>query len=300
VPSLRPASTPGASHSRRAFLKTTAGALLIPTLGSPFLTACGGSNLDTPQPDTPHLASVENFRDIGGAGAGYPTVDGKQLRRGLFYRANALTPSATDAATLDKLGIVAVYDLRTPGEIARAADSLPAGAVSQAINVLGVDDVDTPSFATVADAVASMENAERAYVTGAAQRAGFGALLTQLANTPGAQLFHSNAGKDRAGWVAALLQSIANVPLDVIMQDYLLSNTYEADSIQRLTTVMRAQNGDAAATVEATRLGVQESFLQAGFDQVQTTYGTMQRYLTQGLGMAQSTIDTLRERLVAA
>jgi protein-tyrosine phosphatase len=43
---------------------------------------------------------------------------------------------------------------------------------------------------------------------------------------------------------------------------------------------------------------VQESYLQAGFDQVQASYGTMASYLTQGLGLSQATIDALRDRLV--
>jgi protein-tyrosine phosphatase len=46
-------------------------------------------------------------------------------------------------------------------------------------------------------------------------------------------------------------------------------------------------------------LEVQESYLQAGFDQVQMSYGTMANYLTRGLGMSQTTIDTLRARLVS-
>ena len=267
-------------------------------MGSSLLSACGGGNLDADQPETPRLASVSNFRDVAGAAAGYPTVDGKQMRRGAFYRANTLTLSAADTITIDKLGIASVYDLRTPGEIARTADILPAGATSQALDVLGVSDFVAPTFDTAAAAVAFMEAQARAYVTGAAQRVGYGELLTRLANGAGAQLFHSNAGKDRAGWVSALLLSIANVPLDVIMQDYLLSNVYLAQSIAAQTEVIRAQSGDVVAASESPLFTVQDNYLQAGFDQVQASYGTMASYLTQGLGLSQATIDALHDRLV--
>lgn len=272
--------------------------LLLSGMGSSLLSACGGGNLDADQPETPRLASVSNFRDVAGAAAGYPTVDGKQMRRGAFYRANTLTLSAADTITIDKLGIASVYDLRTPGEIARTADILPAGATSQALDVLGVSDFVAPTFDTAAAAVAFMEAQARAYVTGAAQRVGYGELLTRLANGAGAQLFHSNAGKDRAGWVSALLLSIANVPLDVIMQDYLLSNVYLAQSIAAQTEVIRAQSGDAIAASESPLFTVQDNYLQAGFDQVQASYGTMASYLTQGLGLSQATIDALHDRLV--
>jgi protein-tyrosine phosphatase len=297
-PSRRFASTPlQTDQSRRAFLKRSAGVLLLSGMNSALLSACGGGNLDEVQA-TPRLASVNNFRDVAGTASGYPTVDGKQMRRGAFYRANALTLTATDAAALGKLGVAALYDLRTPGEIARTTDVLPIGATSQAINVLGLDDFVAPVFDTAGDAVAFMEAQARSYVTGSAQRAGYGELLTRLANGAGAQLFHSNAGKDRAGWVAALLLSIANVPLDVIMQDYLLSNAYLAQSIEAQAATLRAQDGDAVATVESPLLEVQENYLQAGFDQVQASYGTMASYLMQGLGMSQASIDTLRSRLV--
>ncbi|MFM0733566.1 tyrosine-protein phosphatase [Paraburkholderia sediminicola] len=299
-PSRLSASTPLRAHqSRRAFLKSSASVLLLSGVSGSLLSACGGGNLDTNVPETPRLTSVNNFRDVAGAAAGYPTVDGKQMRRGAFYRANALTLSAADATALEKLGIASVYDLRTPGEIARTADILPAGATSQALDVLGTSDFVAPNFDTTAAAITFMEAQARAYVTGAAQRVGYGELLTRLANGTGAQLFHSNAGKDRTGWVAALLLSIANVPLDVIMQDYLLSNVYLAQSIAAQTETLRAQDGDAVATIESPLFNVQENYLQAGFDQVQASYGTMASYLTEGLGMSQATIDALRDRLVA-
>jgi protein-tyrosine phosphatase len=287
------------SMSRRSFLKGSANVVLASGLGGALLSACGGGNLDTELPETPRLSSVSNFRDLAGVGAGYMTVDGKRMRRGAFYRANVLTLSSADEQSIDELGIASVYDLRTPGEIARSADVLPIGAAAQAFNALGSSDFVVPTMDTAASAVAFMQAQARGYVTGAAQRAAYGKLLTHLADGAGAQLFHSNAGKDRAGWVAALLLSIANVPLDVIMQDYLVSNTYLATSINAQADVLRAQDGEAAATIQMPLLEVQESYLQAGFDQVQSSYGTMANYLTRGLGMTQTTIDTLRARLVS-
>ncbi|MBN3755090.1 protein-tyrosine-phosphatase [Paraburkholderia sp. Tr-20389] len=284
--------------SRRRFLKGTAGALLLSGMGSSLLTACGGTNAGADQAPTPRLASLENFRDVGGTAAGYPTVDGRVVRRNAFFRANALTENTADAAVLDSLGITAVYDLRTPAEIDRAADMLPANALYQKINVTGHEDVMMPAADSAASAVSSMEHAQRFYVTDPVQRAAFGSLLTQLATTPGPQLIHSSAGKDRAGWAAALLLSIANVPFDVIMQDYLLSNTYLANSISARVEARRQEGGDLAASIEMPLASVQSSYLQASFDQVQASYGTMSGYLTRGLGLMQSTVDTLRDRLL--
>jgi protein-tyrosine phosphatase len=288
----------GELSSRRAFLQGSASVLLMSGFCSALLSACGGGGLSSDLPDTPRLASVDNFRDIGGAGDGYQTVDGRQVRRGMFYRSNALTLSAADKAVIDTLSIATVYDLRTPGEVARVTDVMPSGAAYKSINITGEPDQIVPPAAMSGGAMAMMESAERAYVTGVVQRAGYGALLSHLANTPGVQLIHSTAGKDRTGWVAAILLSIANVPLDVITQDYLLTNTYSAASINAQVTAIEAESGAAAATLDAPFFSVQDSFIQAGFDQVQASYGTMSRYLTTGLGLPQSTIDTLHDRMV--
>lgn len=288
-----------ADTRRRAFLKRAAGMMLLPAFGSSLLTACGGGGeFDTDADATPRLASVDNFRDVGGAPDGYPTADGRRVKRGVFYRSSVLTLSDADKATLATLGIAAVYDLRTPGEAARTPDVLPAGAAYATINIDGTNDIVTPAPASAAEAVAMMQTLNRNFVTSDFERAAYGALLLDLARGNGAQIFHGTAGKDRTGWTAALLLSIANVPLDVIVADYLLTNTYSAASIQARVDAIRQQSGDDAAANAMPLFSAQSSYLQAGFDQVQQSYGTMPGYLTQGLGLAQSTIDTLRARLV--
>ncbi len=84
----------------------------------------GHSNPDTSAPAL-RLASVDNFRDVAGPGGGYPAAFGLHVEPGVFYRSNALTTSDTDAATLDTLGISAVYDLRTDPEVADKPDRFP-------------------------------------------------------------------------------------------------------------------------------------------------------------------------------
>ena len=76
------------------------------------------------------------------------------------------------------------------------------------------------------------------------------------------------------------------------------SNVNRAQAIRSLKETLRAQDGDALAAIQEPLLGVQESFLQAGFDQVQASYGTMTRYLTDGLGVSEAAIESLRSRLV--
>jgi protein-tyrosine phosphatase len=274
------------SVPRRALIKGTVSVLALGGCASTLLSACGGDFTGGSGPQagtTPTLASVANFRDVGGAAPGYATSDGAHVRRALIYRADVLTLDAADAATLANLGIAAVYDLRTPAESGTVPARLPAAANRLAINVLGSEA--PPSFAGMsADQLdAAMQAQWRALVTGSAQCAAYGDLLSRIAATAGPQIVSGGTGVDVVGWASALLLLIANVPLEIIVKDYLLTNAY------------RSTGADAANAAPP----VQSSYLQAAFDALQSGYGDLNRYLTAGLGLPSATVDQLRSLLVA-
>ncbi|MFJ2427057.1 tyrosine-protein phosphatase [Pseudomonas sp. NPDC087804] len=248
--------------------------------------------------DTPRLKSIDNFRDVAGITTAYSTAHDGTMRTGVFYRSNAITPSAADLATLNSLGIKAVYDLRTPSEIAGTPDTMLNGANYQNIDIIGAttsgSNITNISFNSAADAVAMMEQTNRAFVNDAGMRSQFGTLFNALASVDAAQLFHCTAGKDRTGWTAAVLQSIAGVDNATIMANYLATNDYTA---ARVAATLKAMPPSMAA-VYGPLLGVQASYLQAGLDEVTAQYGTMDNYLKQGLGLSQETIYVLRGKLV--
>nr|WP_207199812.1 tyrosine-protein phosphatase [Pseudomonas sp. TH43] len=248
--------------------------------------------------DTPRLKSIDNFRDIAGITTAYSTAHDGTMRSGVFYRSNAITPSAADLATLNSLGIKAVYDLRTPSEIAGTPDTMLTGATYQNIDIIGDttsgSNITNISFKSAADAIAMMEQTNRAFVSDAGMRSQFGNLFNALASVDAAQLFHCTAGKDRTGWTAAVLQSIAGVDNATIMANYLATNDYTA---ARVAATLKAMPPSMAA-VYGPLLGVQARYLQAGLDEVTAQYGTMDHYLKQGLGLSQETIYVLRGKLV--
>ncbi|MFH0020508.1 tyrosine-protein phosphatase [Pseudomonas fluorescens] len=248
--------------------------------------------------DTPRLQGIDNFRDVAGTSTAYSTAHDGTMRSGVFYRSNALTPSAADLATLNGLGIGAINDLRTPSEIAATPDTMISGATWQNIDIIGSTtsgaDITNISFKSAADAIAMMEQTNRAFVSDAGIRSQFGQLFNALAGVDAAQLFHCTAGKDRTGWTAAVLQSIAGVDEATIMANYLATNDYTA---ARVAATLKALPPSMAAVYEPL-LGVQASYLQAGLDQVAAEYGSMDNYLKQGLGLSQETIYVLRGKLV--
>ncbi|WP_343572431.1 tyrosine-protein phosphatase [Pseudomonas sp.] len=246
--------------------------------------------------NTPRLTGIDNFRDVAGTTSAYSTAHDGVMRGGVFYRSNALTPTASDLATLNGLGISHVFDLRTPSEIAGTPDTLPTGAVYENINIIGSSTVNM-SLTSAAASRQMMQDMNRAFVTDAGQRAQYRHLFEELAAADDAALFHCTAGKDRTGWTAAMLQSIAGVDSATIMQDYLATNTYTA-ARTAATLAQLNKMSPAFAAIYQPLLGVESSYLQAGLDQIQASYGSVQNYLTQGLGLDQETLYVLRGKLV--
>lgn len=248
---------------------------------------------------------VTNFRDIagvaqqfGGSGYAYTTANDGTMRTGVFYRSNALgNMSAADQATINKLGIVEDIDLRTPTEVAADQDIVPVGATYENINVIGTSAVNfVPSSA--AAVVQFMQQTNANFVSVDHERTAIAQVLLDMAHANGAVLFHCTAGKDRTGWVTAVLDNIAGMSSSDIMANYLATNQYSATLIASEMTAYTAKYGAQFANAMAPALGVQASFLQAGLDQVASEYGTMQTYLTQGLGLTQADIYVLRAKMV--
>ena len=276
----------------------TALADATPAASLPFGSSGFGSSAE-PAP-TPRLASVNNFRDIAGPGDGYLGFAGLHVNRGVFYRANALTPNAADLETLQSLGLTAVYDLRTDQEIAAAPDVLPTGVEYSQIQVLSADPSgDIASLTSPEEARAYVQDGYRSTVNDETARRGYRQLLTDLADTAGPEVFHCTAGKDRTGWATALLLGIAGVPRETVMADYLLTNDYAADTIRATLDRITAAKGPAAAEIYRQLIGVDASYLQASFEEVDRNYGSFDRYLTDGLGLSASTITKLRLKLLA-
>lgn len=252
---------------------------------------------------TPRLLSANNFRDLAGPDGGYTTSDGRRVREGVLYRSNALITDDADAATLDGLGVQAVYDLRTTAEIDKGPDRVPAGARYVHVNILGdaasAAVTSSVDLSTPESAAAVLIAANRQFVTDPAMRAQFATLLTDIATTGGPQIFHCTAGKDRAGWTSAVLLKIAGVDDATVMSNYLLTNEYSKDSIEATAAKVTAAKGDQAGAAVKVLLGVAPEFLQAGFDEIGTNFGTFDNYLTAGLGLSPDTIAALKTKLTA-
>ena len=243
---------------------------------------------------------MNNFRDVGGANdpGAYFTSSGRKLRRGVIYRSNVLAPSPADLAILNTLNIRADYDLRTPAEIALQPDILPTGASYLNINLLGSQSNPTPTLTSIADAISWMETSYTEIVTGSGISGCLAQVFQKLATTSGSQVYHCSGGKDRTGWVTAILLSVLGVPQDVIVQDYLITNVYSEASVQASYQQMINDYGQSYANIYYPVIIADQRYLSAGLNQVVTSYGTMANYINEGIGLSSIVQTQLCDKLL--
>lgn len=228
-----------------------------------------------------NLTGASNFRDLGG----YVGHDGRALQWRRLFRSDHLSGlTADDVSLLSNLQVGRVFDFRGVEERAPTPCALPgAQVVSLAIEPTVVQGMQAlmaqGNGITVQDTVGLMQQTYRDFVHHNSPR--FAALFGHLLASDAPLVFHCTAGKDRTGFAAALILLALGVPRDVVMQDYLLTNTY--------FKMPSAGHGFAPQEVLEVLWRVQEDFLNAAFLAVDSDFGGVESYLSNqmGLGAAQ-------------
>lgn len=248
------------------------------------------------------MDGADNFRDLGG----YQTSDGKTVKWGMLYRSDSLADlSEQDLAFIQRLKVKQIVDFRTPFEKNEDPDRIPAGiqyvereidvegtAVKELFEKISSGDIDD------LNAVELMENANRAFVS--SQQQVYGPHLKSLLddnNIP--SVAHCTGGKDRAGFGAAITLLALGVPEETVINDFMLTNVYTADKINKYIWMIRL--GSLFRTdPELIRplLGVERSFIVAALDQMKAEYGSIDNYFRQGLGLSDEQLNRLRERFL--
>ena len=217
-------------------------------LGRVWWSRSGGGKA-VPDTFTVRLAGARgNFRDVAGEAR-----DQLPMKRGVVYRSADLdTTTAMDRYILQTLGV--------------SVDVLLNGGSDPAI--AGISRVSAKMTA------GSGDSRYVPFVTSSTQRAVIRKALTAIANAKGATVIHCAAGKDRTGWVSAVLQMLAGTSQDLIVREYLKSGwkTYGAQSVR-------------------------ETWLRRGLTAMSDRYGDVEGYVLDGLGLPQATLDRLLAKI---
>lgn len=244
------------------------------------------------------LDSIINFRDVAGSGAGLAITGGGHMARGVVFRSGKLQQlSAADRVALIKAGVSDIFDLRTVAVAKRSPDPAVGRAKYHLINVFGVYETDDPVAKTPSAARRERQQMNRRFVTDPKQRERIGSLMRGIADARGAVVIHCTEGKDRTGWVSAILQMVAGVGDEQVMDEYLLSNRRRAQLIEQGIAKARKTGGSMASDVARIRLTVDDDYLKAGLDELEARYGDLNGYLKVGLGLDQETIVRLQLKL---
>jgi protein-tyrosine phosphatase len=237
------------------------------------------------------LHSAFNVRDLGGLPAG----QGRRVRRGCAYRADALHRlTAGDCAILSNLGIRRVFDLRSHAEVARDGIGVFAGGAAEHVHVPLVRVSLSPFDPDIDWKTVNLRDRylEMLYEGGAAIRAIFAALATE---TPAPVVFHCSGGKDRTGVVAALVLRCLGVPDGVIVEDYALSEANLAEAVRDYRAHLHEVGLDCAAIAYLTSSPPERMYYTLA--ELDRRWGSTDAYL-QSIGVDAATIDCARRNLL--
>jgi len=241
------------------------------------------------------------------------TEGGGKVVQGRVFRADALSKlTGEDVAVLAGLGLRTAIDFRSVQEVTSAgADLLPAGATAVALPIEAGDLDDFVAVMTGGDlakqsavlgngkAAQFMLGINRQFVADPDHLAQFGRALHLIADQ-GRQpvLYHCTAGKDRTGWMTAILLTALGVPRDAIMADYLATNDYVWPAYEGAVQAL-ADAGQLADPALVRPLLVQDpGYLTAAFDEVGARYGSFGAFLADGLDFTAADLERLRSTLL--
>lgn len=240
------------------------------------------------------MKKVTNFRDLATAFAG----SNVQIKRGLLFRSGHFDRVKGSCKEFKEPGLKTLIDLRLKGEgkakrfgSALNVISLPLGSdrdirvkIKPLVNKKGVEREIAEIF-TAEYGLMPEKNRE--------QVARLFSILTDEANYP--LVFHCRAGKDRTGFIAALLQLTLGLDEERIIDDYLHSNRHYLPKIQkglklvRLLTLglFRGRNIEYIVTVR-------REYIEALISTINERYGGVRGYL-KSCGVTDEAIERFRE-----
>ncbi len=252
-----------------------------------------------------NFEGIPNFRDLGG----YPAADGRAVKWGKLYRSGHLaTASNADLAGLAALQLASFIDFRSGAEKTEEPNRLPDPASFALVEIPVLDEGNRNLFNEIStrieegtmgdfDPDLTMIEANRQFADEFTPQ--FRQFVDTVLEADGAPvLWHCTAGKDRTGFAAAVLLRILGVPQDIIMQDYLASSAPALESRSKELLMLRLFESEETADKIAVMLGVEPAWLEAAFEQIDTTWGSFDNYVAEGLQLSAADVQRLRANLL--
>lgn len=264
------------------------------------------------------VAGLYNCRDLGG----YSTVDGRMTKWGLIYRSDAPDHlDSTDWTYLKNMKLSSVIDLRSPAEISLNPDiaigerhhyefdphALVARKASETPSKKS--NKDKEKVEKLVELAKTKEGQEkliqmqqqmvgqmRELVLSTKAKEAYTEFMQVLLRGEVPNLFHCQGGKDRTGWAAAIILGLLGVDRETIYADYFLTDRYNRPRNEKRMAIYKQYTDDSfvldyLASLQQTKA----TYLDSAFQAMEETYGTMETYAIEALGMTQESIEKLKE-----
>ena len=241
------------------------------------------------------ISSVSNFRDV---------AIGPKMKKNLLFRCAKLsTLNNEDIVKLENIKPYAIIDFRDPKEIKKAPDnlseslfkkyvSLPisANTLNRMVAEKNIQGDNRLTYENV------MEESYKLYLNNHKHvwKEFINILLNSNSNPI---IFHCSAGKDRTGIASYIIQSLLNSSIELIYENYLLSNQLLSSIAATAEQTTSSKNDDLKITnVMLKALGkVQKSYLNSAIYEIKEKYQTLEMYIFNELGFNENDIKKLKK-----
>ncbi len=242
------------------------------------------------------LKGAPNFRPITG------------LKSNTIYRSNELSSlTDEDLKELKHLKIRTIIDLRTPNERKSRLDRITSDLGIQQISIpmlqLNQDVGHLKLFSYLFKNARTLDFKKYikdfytiiAYERTLQLKRALN-ILADPNNIPA--VIHCTVGKDRTGFIAALLQKLTNVPDEVILEDYLKTNELMKDHVMKFMRYLQLLSLYRISRKRILPLfQVQDDYLRDILKDVENKHQTIENYLLKVCQLDQKTIDSLKKIL---
>ena len=245
------------------------------------------------------MDGAHNTRELGG----YKTTDGKSVKWGMLYRSDKLSDiSDTDQAYLRDLGIKKIIDFRSKEEKTEDPDIIPKGInyVEMPISVDGAMRSKIEAVLkgeTNKDVKSFLIDANKEFVSN--YTGVYEDFLRNLIDDDGPTLFHCTAGKDRAGFAAAITLIALGVSKEDVINDYMKTNQFTKERIEEIIgqiELMTLYQTDAE--ILRPLLGVEREYIETAFQTAEEKYGSLENFIRDGLNISDEDIQKLRNKFI--
>jgi len=248
----------------------------------------------------PFVEGCPNLRDLGG----YEATDGRRVKWGLIFRSSNLG-RLTDKGLgqIRRLGIHTVCDFRTEAEAHKQPNRFPASEAVAYVRLpvqhgdfeptLVFDRIRKGDYDWISE-----DFMLQGYIESVEGYPGVWARLFKLLVDSRSRpvLFHCTGGKDRTGVAAALTLLALGVPEESVVEDYGLSDGYNADVRQKINDALRPLGVDLSKVEPY--FTAPKSRIRALLQYVDDHYGSAVDYLVKKAGVSEETLALLKDALL--